>query len=348
MYQSEPTRVNHSAKGVSYQSSYTQVRDRSNTLSVMDLHVGNKISGSVYDYVICESCGDYSYLAAVEMRGALGEIQSDGYVEICECSRLQGDRVEVIEQLNVGGKELYVVVSDRKPSVDLAQDIGNDYETERTVRQELIAHSKTEVTNTPYKGEVSNGKAHGYGKMFFPDHTVYDGQWVRGQMCGKGTMIWPDGTKYVGEWKASKRTGKGTIYYPDGSSYSGDFKDGQRHGYGVLTNTYGERFEGQFIGDKPTDHGTYYAKNGRKRNVKGGTVFMKYVNLIWDKSWRLLASLACFALAVLTTIYLIDWLSNGRGGVVRVGAFIAPFYLLWYGIKLLINFFSYIESETEI
>ena len=69
-------------------------------------------------------------------------------------------------------------------------------------------------------------------------------------------------------------------------------------------------------------------------------------NVFWDKTKRLVAAIGCFGLAALF-IYLITWFFEGGGGVAKVGVFLFPLIFGWYGLKNLVNFFSYLFTSKD-
>ncbi len=70
------------------------------------------------------------------------------------------------------------------------------------------------------------------------------------------------------------------------------------------------------------------------------------IKLLWRKTWRLFASLAWFAAAGLMVYLIISFFTDG--GRMKVGAFIAPIFFVWYGFKSFVNFWSYLFSSKDI
>lgn len=154
--------------------------------------------------------------------------------------------------------------------------------------------------------------------------------------------------KYQGATHDGQPHGFGTMKYGDGKIYIGNFVNGLRHGQGKLTMPDGQYFEGLFDNDIITEEGTYYDEKGNPRNIRRHGKSKSIGNIIWDKTWRLWASLACFLLAALTVWLIVEFFSSNKGGVVRVGIFIAPLAFSWWGIKNLIGFFSHLfNSQVE-
>ena len=151
--------------------------------------------------------------------------------------------------------------------------------------------------------------------------------------------------KYEGQSLNGVPHGKGTMYYGDGKRYTGDFVHGLRHGQGTLTMPNGESFIGRFQNDSITEDGVYYDENGRPRNVaKSGIKSLG--SIIWDKSWRLLASGACFGMVALSVWAIKSFFTDG--GHIRVGVFAAPIFFGWWGLIHLVKFFiNLFNSKTN-
>jgi len=115
-----------------------------------------------------------------------------------------------------------------------------------------------------YKGDLRNGKPHGYGVFKTSDGARYEGQWDQGQRSGKGRYIDSSGASYEGEWKEHDKSGKGVEIYPDKARYDGDFVKGCKHGVGRYTTSTGATYEGQFKQDKYDGEGCYDFTSGRK------------------------------------------------------------------------------------
>lgn len=194
-----------------------------------------------------------------------------------------------------------------------------------------------------YRGQMSDGNPDGKGMCISPDGTVWDGFWLNGKPTKRGTIKWKNGQVYDGEWNSYGPNGEGKMMYPDKRVYTGTFRDGERHGQGTLTMPNGESFKGEFVDDKISENGTYYDSKGRPRKVKpkdisengGGQGFLARM---WKKTWRLWAALFCFLMIPVTIWLLLEFFSGNGGTHIRVGAILAPIYLLYTGVKLLIGF----------
>lgn len=190
---------------------------------------------------------------------------------------------------------------------------------------------------------MSDGNPDGKGMCISPDGTVWDGFWLNGKPTKRGTIKWKNGQVYDGEWNSYGPNGEGKMMYPDKRVYTGTFRDGERHGHGTLTMPNGESFKGEFVDDKISENGTYYDSKGRPRKVKpkdisengGGQGFLARM---WKKTWRLWAALFCFLMIPVTIWLLLEFFSGNGGTHIRVGAILAPIYLLYTGVKLLIGF----------
>ena len=201
--------------------------------------------------------------------------------------------------------------------------------------------------NHKYDGAIKNGVPHGRGKMYWADKSVYDGDWWGGKMHGSGIMTSPDGTRRHGRWINGEMNGQGEIHYPDGRVYSGSIVAGQCHGYGRLQHPGGEWFEGEFAYDRITENGSYNTANGQKRTVSQQRAATRpgFMKALWLRTWRLWAALACFAIAILVGIWLMDFFSGNGPSRIRVKGVILPLLLAYAGFKCLISFFSHLSDS---
>lgn len=194
-----------------------------------------------------------------------------------------------------------------------------------------------------YRGQMSDGNPDGKGMCISPDGTVWDGFWLNGKPTKRGTIKWKNGQVYDGEWNSYGPNGEGKMMYPDKRVYTGTFRDGERHGQGMLTMPNGESFKGEFVDDKISENGTYYDSKGRPRKVKPKDISENggeqgFLARMWKKTWRLWAALLCFLMIPVTIWLLLEFFSGNGGTHIRVGAILAPIYLLYTGVKLLIGF----------
>jgi len=85
-----------------------------------------------------------------------------------------------------------------------------------------------------YIGEMQNGLANGFGKMFWADGAFYEGNWKNNYQNGKGKMVWATGETYEGNWVMGLQNGKGSMSWVNGDYYEGGFVDGLLEGKGTL------------------------------------------------------------------------------------------------------------------
>ncbi|CAG9333836.1 unnamed protein product [Blepharisma stoltei] len=102
-----------------------------------------------------------------------------------------------------------------------------------------------------YKGEVKNGKRHGFGKFIWNNGSWYEGEWRNDLRDGEGITCFANGNIYEGEYKLDKKNGKGKFIWADGSRchgdcYEGEFFDDAKNGFGVYYFSHGFIYEGEF------------------------------------------------------------------------------------------------------
>lgn len=339
----------------------------------MDIGIGTCFSTKKYEYTIMERDNLGFFIASVRIRGQLGKIdtgvtvrivmenepsgidmdalmRSDALFEafrinnvLCCAMKDDADTVEasvvdddprVANGANGGSKAYYdepsATANDEEPSAST-----NDLKPD--------ADGFVYFGEYRYRGQMSDGNPDGKGMCISPDGTVWDGFWLNGKPTKRGTIKWKNGQVYDGEWNSYGPNGEGKMMYPDKRVYTGTFRDGERHGHGTLTMPNGESFKGEFVDDKISENGTYYDSKGRPRKVKpkdisengGGQGFLARM---WKKTWRLWAALFCFLMIPVTIWLLLEFFSGNGGTHIRVGAILAPIYLLYTGVKLLIGF----------
>ncbi|BDD02724.1 MORN repeat-containing protein [Aureibacter tunicatorum] len=104
-----------------------------------------------------------------------------------------------------------------------------------------------------YIGEVSSGKANGFGYAIFAKKGFYEGHWKDNKRNGEGTYSWINGDRYEGNFEDGIRTGYGIYYFNSGEKYEGFWSNNLRDGFGVIFNPKGEKvFEGNWKQDKPS------------------------------------------------------------------------------------------------
>ena len=287
-------------------------------ISHMNTNVST-IHGKSYDYAITEKISNRNYHGMLKARGDIGQIDSGISVEI---TTQEKKNCTFIEMVTYEGVNYYVYT------------YNNENVTIQT-NQEWIKYG-----NNKYRGETKDGIPHGYGEMKWSDCSLYNGNWSRGKMCGFGVMTWPSGKRYEGTWENSQMEGVGTMFYPNGSVYNGNFHFDKREGHGVLRQPNGEFYDGLFIDDKPSTDGGFYNQAGKKQDYEK-KAFSKpsFFMVIWLKTWRLWAGLACFALAVLFAMWVFDFFSGNGPSHMRVKGIFAPILMVILGVKLIIGFF---------
>jgi len=107
-------------------------------------------------------------------------------------------------------------------------------------KKDLLKFKSPSGTPITYFGEVSNGKAHGFGIGLYSSGSKYEGDWKYGYKHGEGTYEYPDGERYVGNFEADKRNGMGKYYWPNGDVYQGYWQADKRHGEGLIKDKSGK------------------------------------------------------------------------------------------------------------
>lgn len=335
----------------------------------MDIGLGTCFSTKKYEYTITERDNLGFFIASVKIRGQLGKIDTGVTVRIVmenESSGIDMNALmrsaalfEAFRMNNVlccamkdDADTVEASVVDDDPKVANGANGGS-----KAYYEEPSATANDEATNDlkpdadgfvyfgkhRYRGQMSDGNPDGKGMCISPDGTVWDGFWINGKPTKRGTIKWKNGQVYDGEWNSYGPNGEGKMMYPDKRVYTGTFRNGERHGQGTLTMPNGESFKGEFVDDKISENGTYYDRKGRPRKVKpkdiskngGGQGFLA---CMWKKTWRLWAALFCFLMIPVVIWMLLEFFSGNGGTHIRVGAILAPIYLLYIGVKLLIGF----------
>mmetsp|Transcript_9619 Transcript_9619/g.27648 ORF Transcript_9619/g.27648 Transcript_9619/m.27648 type:complete len:401 (-) Transcript_9619:723-1925(-) len=118
-----------------------------------------------------------------------------------------------------------------------------------------------------YRGELSDGKPHGFGTVQYSENDAkqrvrFAGEFEHGIRKGSGCLTWKDGAQYAGDWYGDKPCGFGVENYPDGSSYVGQYEDDMRHGFGTYTFPSGAKYEGCWLSGKRHGKGVENSKKG--------------------------------------------------------------------------------------
>lgn len=113
-----------------------------------------------------------------------------------------------------------------------------------------------------FKGEFSNGRITGKGKMILPDLSYYEGDFCDGIFNGTGVFCMMDTAMiYSGDWKAGQKHGKGWLLYRPNNWYDGEWFEGKRQGYGIRHYDSGTVYEGMWENDAQHGEGTMIWSN---------------------------------------------------------------------------------------
>lgn len=339
----------------------------------MNIGIGTCFSTKKYEYTITERDDLGFFIASVSIRGQLGSIDTGATVRIVMENESSGIDMNALMRSDAlfeafrinnvlccamknDADTVEASVVDDDPNVANGASGGSKAyyeEPSATANEEEPTASTNDLKPDAdgfiyfgeyrYRGQMSDGNPDGKGMCITPDGTVWDGFWINGKPTKRGTIKWKNGQVYDGEWNSYGPNGEGKMMYPDKRVYTGTFRDGERHGQGTLTMPNGESFKGEFVDDKISENGTYYDSKGRPRKVKpkevskngGGQGFLARM---WKKTWRLWAALFCFLMIPVVIWVLLEFFSGNGGTHIRVGAILAPIYLLYIGVKLLIGF----------
>ena len=339
----------------------------------MDIGIGTCFSTRKYEYTITERDNLGVFIASVKIRGQLGKIDTGVTVRIVmenESSGIDMNALmrsaalfEAFRMNNVlccamkdDADTVEASVVDDDPKVANGANGGSKAyyeEPSATANDEEPSNSTNDLKPDAdgfvyfgkhrYRGQMSDGHPDGKGMCISPDGTVWDGFWINGKPTKRGTIKWKNGQVYDGEWNSYGPNGEGKMMYPDKRVYTGTFRNGERHGQGTLTMPNGESFKGEFVDDKISENGTYYDRKGRPRKVKPKDISKNgggqgLLACMWKKTWRLWAALFCFLMIPVVIWVLLEFFSGNGGTHIRVGAILAPIYLLYIGVKLLIGF----------
>jgi hypothetical protein len=102
-----------------------------------------------------------------------------------------------------------------------------------------------------YFGEISNGRAWGYGMGILDTRGIYEGHWKNNARHGSGSYTWANGDRYEGSFVEGKREGHGIYYFASGEKYVGEWRNDVREGKGVFYDKDGSvLLEGNWQNDK--------------------------------------------------------------------------------------------------
>lgn len=163
-----------------------------------------------------------------------------------------------------------IIVNDRTlvPIRFISESMGADVKWDGDNRMAVIRSTTNPIETINYEdgvkyiGEVKNGKANGYGVIYYADGSIgYQGDLLEDTPHGYG-IYYIDGDKYQGRFENGYFSGRGTYFFEDGSRYQGSFKEDYFSGYGIMYYADGSSYEGNFKNDMPNGQGTLYYSNG--------------------------------------------------------------------------------------
>ena len=130
----------------------------------------------------------------------------------------------------------------------------------------ISAHANAEKILLPdgmvYVGEVSSGKANGFGTLTSTKGSSFTGVFVNNKAHGRHLFDSNDGAKMYVFWDHGKKVGTSKYFY-DLKDYVGGFDEfGRRSGQGIFVYDNGDVYEGLWSKDEPNGMGVYTFKNG--------------------------------------------------------------------------------------
>jgi len=98
-----------------------------------------------------------------------------------------------------------------------------------------------------YKGDIVDGKRHGFGLQLFANGSFYVGYWNENKANGRGKFVLPDNTYYEGIY-ADDVIQSGCVVYFNGTKFEGIFDATQyeRFKNGTFTFSKGDKFKGEW------------------------------------------------------------------------------------------------------
>ena len=119
---------------------------------------------------------------------------------------------------------------------------------------EYLTFSNSKGSKMHYVGQVTNGKANGFGVALLSTGSRYEGYWKDNQRHGQGKYFWTDGQYYEGAFVNDKRNGEGTYHWPNGEKYTGHWENDMRSGEGTFYGKDGKIMaKGYWKEDQLTD-----------------------------------------------------------------------------------------------
>jgi len=133
---------------------------------------------------------------------------------------------------------------------------------------EYLTFTNSKGSEVHYVGQVTDGKASGYGVAILNTGSRYVGEWKDNERHGQGTFYWKDGEYYEGNYTDDRRNGQGTYYWPNGEKYVGQWKDDRRSGKGAFFAKDGKLMtKGVWEDDKMITDTTKPRKRSKEKEV---------------------------------------------------------------------------------
>lgn len=154
--------------------------------------------------------------------------------------RSLGEEIQLRDSLmRLSSTEINMLIMETE---QLRDSLAHAFEEMQEIAESVgeIEFETAEGTQVYYAGDLTGGKANGYGYGLFGTGGIYAGEWKDNKRHGKGKYTWPDGNVYVGEYRQGKREGMGTYYFTSGEKYVGEWEDNMRSGQGAMYDEEGE------------------------------------------------------------------------------------------------------------
>ena len=184
----------------------------------------------------------------------------------------ESDSSELIDFNNINDRPYILGSSDAyKKKIPVSENSSS--EEEYLVKEEIVAKNELIFPNSRYRGDINNGKPHGFGTEIWTDGSIFEGTYINGLKSGMGKFFWIDGNQYEGHfinnemqgygvfrwknrnvyegmWKKSKMHGEGNFTWANGNKYIGGYSQGIKHGYGIFIWKNGTINKGQWVNGK--------------------------------------------------------------------------------------------------
>jgi hypothetical protein len=140
----------------------------------------------------------------------------------------------------------------------------------RRAAERGIQYASTGASIRGYRGQISFGKPHGYGRAQEPGGPLYSGEWNDGRPHGVGVETPPANApgddppiRYEGMWEYGRKAASGVYFWKSGTEHRGLMSGSNRSGSGVILRASGLRYEGQWQNFKPHGYGAEWSPDGR-------------------------------------------------------------------------------------